>query len=203
MMAVTETSNRSKKIHPHKFLMWMGIGSICMMFAGLTSAYIVKRNQANWEDVQLSPVFLYSTMVIVSSSITMYLALKAFKARQMLQYKNLITITVILGLVFAYLQYIGFKAMANHGVLLIGTGSNAAASFLIVIIGLHVLHVLGGVVALLITFIMHGPENQISTGQCNPEMDICQCIVHVTTIHFREPVVNTCKHTKHRSHAHY
>ncbi|MFZ5978680.1 heme-copper oxidase subunit III [Hydrotalea sp. AMD] len=152
MMAVTETSNRSKKIHPHKFLMWMGIGSICMMFAGLTSAYIVKRNQANWEDVQLSPVFLYSTMVIVSSSITMYLALKAFKARQMLQYKNLITITVILGLVFAYLQYIGFKAMANHGVLLIGTGSNAAASFLIVIIGLHVLHVLGGVVALLITF---------------------------------------------------
>ncbi len=151
-MAVTETSNRSKKIHPHKFLMWMGIGSICMMFAGLTSAYIVKRNQANWEDVQLSPVFLYSTMVIVSSSITMYLALKAFKARQMLQYKNLITITVILGLVFAYLQYIGFKAMANHGVLLIGTGSNAAASFLIVIIGLHVLHVLGGVVALLITF---------------------------------------------------
>ncbi|RWZ86668.1 MAG: heme-copper oxidase subunit III [Hydrotalea sp. AMD] len=123
-----------------------------MMFAGLTSAYIVKRNQANWEDVQLSPVFLYSTMVIVSSSITMYLALKAFKARQMLQYKNLITITVILGLVFAYLQYIGFKAMANHGVLLIGTGSNAAASFLIVIIGLHVLHVLGGVVALLITF---------------------------------------------------
>ncbi|WP_288072127.1 heme-copper oxidase subunit III [Hydrotalea sp.] len=152
MMAVTETSNRSKKIHPHKFLMWMGIGSICMMFAGLTSAYIVKRNQANWEDVQLSPVFLYSTMVIVSSSITMYLALKAFKARQMLQYKNLITITVILGLVFAFLQYIGFKAMANHGVLLIGTGSNAAASFLIVIIGLHVLHVLGGVVALLITF---------------------------------------------------
>ncbi|MCZ0211756.1 hypothetical protein OZK63_41075, partial [Streptomyces sp. UMAF16] len=85
------------------------------MFAGLTSAYIVKRNQANWEDVQLSPVFLYSTMVIVSSSITMYLALKAFIARQMLQYKNLITITVILGLVFAYLQYIGFKAMANHG----------------------------------------------------------------------------------------
>lgn len=152
MMALTDTPNRSKKIHPHKFLMWMGIGSICMMFAGLTSAYIVKRNQANWEDVQLSPVFMYSTAVIILSSVTMYLSLKAFKARAMQKYKNLISITVVLGLVFAYLQYIGFKGMANHGVLLLGPGSNAAASFLVVIIGLHVLHVLGGVIALLITF---------------------------------------------------
>lgn len=152
MMAVTETTNKSKKIHPHKFLLWISIGSICMMFAGLTSAYIVKRNQANWEQVPLSPIFLYSTIVILFSSLTMYLSYKAFKSREMPQYKRLITITAALGVLFAVLQYLGFKAMANHGILLLGPGSNAAASFLVVIIGLHVVHVLGGVVALLVTF---------------------------------------------------
>lgn len=151
-MAVTETTNKSKKIHPHKFLLWISIGSICMMFAGLTSAYIVKRNQANWEQVPLSPIFLYSTIVILFSSLTMYLSYKAFKSREMPQYKRLITITAALGVLFAVLQYLGFKAMANHGILLLGPGSNAAASFLVVIIGLHVVHVLGGVVALLVTF---------------------------------------------------
>lgn len=152
MMAVTETTNKSKKIHPHKFLLWISIGSICMMFAGLTSAYIVKRNQANWEEIPLSPIFLYSTIVILFSSLTMYLSYKAFKSREMQQYKRLITVTAALGVLFAVLQYMGFRAMANHGILLLGPGSNAAASFLVVIIGLHVVHVLGGVIALLVTF---------------------------------------------------
>ncbi|NBT16919.1 MAG: heme-copper oxidase subunit III, partial [Chitinophagia bacterium] len=39
-------NEQRKKIHPHKFTLWVAIGSILMMFAGLTSAYIVKRNQA-------------------------------------------------------------------------------------------------------------------------------------------------------------
>jgi cytochrome c oxidase subunit 3 len=152
MMAITETTNKSKKIHPHKFTLWVSIGSICMMFAGLTSAYIVKRNQANWEEVPLSPIFLYSTIVILISSLTMYLSYKAFKSREMQRYKRLITLTAALGVLFAVLQYLGFRDMAHHGILLLGPGSNAAASFLVVIIGLHVVHVLGGVIALLVNF---------------------------------------------------
>jgi cytochrome c oxidase subunit 3 len=151
MMAVTETTNKSKKIHPHKFLLWISIESICMMFAGLTSAYIVKRNQANWEEIPLSPIFLYSTFVILFSSLTMYLSYKAFKSREMQKYKRLITVTAALGVLFAVLQYFGFRAMANHGILLLGPGSNAAPSFWVVQIGLHVVHALGGVIALLVT----------------------------------------------------
>ena len=45
------------KIHPHKFTLWVGIGSIVMMFAGLTSAYIVKRNQAGWVSYDLPKAF--------------------------------------------------------------------------------------------------------------------------------------------------
>jgi cytochrome c oxidase subunit 3 len=64
----------------------------------------------------------------------------------------LITITAILGLVFMLLQWFGFSYLEEHGVQIIGSGSNPAASFIGVITGVHMLHVLGGVVALLIMF---------------------------------------------------
>ena len=53
-------AEQKNKIHPHKFTLWVGIGSIMMMFAGLTSAYIVKRNQANWVSFELPKAFWYS-----------------------------------------------------------------------------------------------------------------------------------------------
>ena len=148
-MTITSTNN-SGKTHPHKFTMWMALGSICMMFAGLTSAYIVKRNLGNWLEFEIPVYFWYSTFVILLSSVTFYLATNAFKERAMNRYKALITITAILGVLFAVLQWLGFGFLNNHGVQLIGRGSNASASFLFVIILLHLVHVLGGVVALVI-----------------------------------------------------
>ncbi|HEY2726693.1 MAG TPA: cytochrome c oxidase subunit 3, partial [Parafilimonas sp.] len=97
-------------------------------------------------------VFWFSTSVILFSSITMHLALKSFKAREMKRYRGLITITAIAGVSFAVLQYTGFGYLYEHGVRVFGEGSNPSASFLGIIVGLHALHVLGGVVALLIIF---------------------------------------------------
>jgi cytochrome c oxidase subunit 3 len=151
-MMTTVSSNQRNRIHPHKFTLWVAMGSIVMMFAGLTSAYIVKSNQANWLEFSLPRIFWYSTFVIVLSSLTMHLAVKAFKARSMQRYRRLVTATVILGLGFTVLQFLGFRELDNHGVQLIWQGSNPAASFLAIITGLHVLHVLGGVVALLVIF---------------------------------------------------
>jgi len=151
-MAAVSSPERGR-MHPHKFVLWVGIGSIVMMFAGLTSAYIVRRNQANWLEFALPAVFWYSTVVILGSSLTMHLALKAFKGREMPRYRLLVTITAGLGLLFAILQLVGFYSLGGHGVQLTGQGSNPAASFILVITGLHALHVLGGVVALLVIFI--------------------------------------------------
>ena len=150
---MTTVSNQRSRIHPHKFTLWVAMGSIVMMFAGLTSAYIVRRNQANWLEFSLPAVFWYSTAVILVSSLTMHLALKSFKARQMQRYRQFITVTAILGVLFAALQFQGFTYLGAHGVKLIGEGSNPAASFLAIITGLHVLHVLGGVIAILVIFI--------------------------------------------------
>jgi cytochrome c oxidase subunit 3 len=151
-MMTTVSSNQRNRIHPHKFTLWVAMGSIVMMFAGLTSAYIVRSNQANWLEFSLPVIFWYSTTVIVLSSITMHLSVKAFKAREMQRYRRLITITAVLGVTFGVLQFFGFQYLGSHGVKLIGQGSNPAASFLAIITGLHVLHVLGGVIAILVIF---------------------------------------------------
>ena len=143
-------SEERTKIHPHKFTMWVAMGSIVMMFAGLTSAYLVRKSQANWLEFNLPPVFWFSTIVILISSLTMHLALKSFKAREMYRYRILITITAVLGVLFAGLQYTGFTYLYENGVQVFGAGSNPSASFLGVITGLHAIHVLGGVVALIV-----------------------------------------------------
>lgn len=135
----------NNKIHPHKFTLWVGIGSILMMFAGLTSAYIVKRNQANWTTFELPVAFWYSTAFIIISSITMYMATKAFKERMMSRYRTLTAITLALGLIFIALQVFGFKQLWETGLTL---QSNVSISFLYVIVGIHAVHVIGGIIAL-------------------------------------------------------
>ncbi len=150
---VTVNSKQTPKLHPHKFLMWVAIGSLCMMFAGLTSAYIVKKSQDNVIDVALPTVFWISTIVILFSSLTMQIAIKSIRVKEMKRYRIMLGITALLGVVFALLQVYGFKYLQNHGVKLVGRNSNPGASFLLVIIGLHSLHVLGGVIGLIIMYL--------------------------------------------------
>ncbi|MBS1664217.1 MAG: cytochrome c oxidase subunit 3 [Bacteroidetes bacterium] len=121
-----------------------------MMFAGLTSAYVVKRDAANWTTFSIPKAFWYSTVAILISSLTIQMSLKAFKDREMLRYRNLLTTTAVLGILFMLLQWIGFRQIWNTGVTLKGSGGG---QFLYVIAGLHVVHVLGGVIALIVMFI--------------------------------------------------
>lgn len=143
-------SEQKRKIHPHKFTLWIAIGSILMMFAGLTSAYIVKRSQASWLMIEIPMMFWYSTATILASSVTVQLALKALKKREMISYRRLLVVTAVLGVLFVVLQVAGFSQFAAQDIRLVGAGSNASYSFLLVISCLHAIHVLGGVVALVV-----------------------------------------------------
>lgn len=146
-------SVQRSRVHPHKFTLWVAIGSILMMFAGLTSAYIVKRAQANWALLDIPLVFWLSTLVILTSSGTIYLAGKSFKARQLPRYRSLLGVTAVLGFAFLILQVIGFLQFGKQDIPLVGVGSNASYSFLLAIAGLHGLHIVGGVVALIVTYV--------------------------------------------------
>ncbi|HLX90747.1 MAG TPA: cytochrome c oxidase subunit 3 [Puia sp.] len=147
---VKPVNEQRKKIHPHKFAMWVGIGSIIMMFAGLTSAYIVKRDQPGWTTFDIPRTFWYSTLAILVSSLTMQMSLKAFKERQMQLYRLVISATLFLGCLFILLQWLSFRQIWKTGITLKGSG---AGQFLYVIAGLHAVHVFGGIIALLVTFI--------------------------------------------------
>jgi cytochrome c oxidase subunit III len=152
MMATTSSPER-KRLHPHKFTMWVALASIVMMFAGLTSAYIVKKANAQWLEFTLPNVFWYSTFVILLSSLTVHLSVKSFRAREMSRYRILIGITAALGILFVVLQYIGLMQIEAGGVPLFGFDSNPSASFIGIIGGLHGLHVIGGVIALVVMFL--------------------------------------------------
>ncbi|MCX8019268.1 MAG: cytochrome c oxidase subunit 3 [Chitinophagaceae bacterium] len=142
---------KNKKMHPHKFSMWVAIAGIIMMFAGLTSAMVVKSHQASWTTVEIPRIFWVSTVIILISSITMQWALRSFKQRNMPLFRLLLGITLLLGLIFVILQWLGFNILWNrYDVTFQGGG---AGQFLYVIFGLHALHVLGGVIALLVLFL--------------------------------------------------
>lgn len=143
-------TQEKNKIHPHKFTMWVAIGSMLMLFAGLTSAYIVKSSQDNWIEVETPNQFWYSTLVIIISSITIQMAYRSFKHREMRKYRMFIMSTLVLGILFVLLQWLGFKWLWDNNVRLTGSG---AGQFLYVIAGLHVLHVMGGIVALVVIVI--------------------------------------------------
>jgi cytochrome c oxidase subunit III len=147
-MSTIQMSER-KRLHPHKFTLWLGIGSILMMFAGLTSAVIVKRNQADWQGFTLPGIFWYSTGVLLLTSLTIQMSLRAFRERLMRRYRSLISLTVIGGVLFVMLQIKGFEALWAERLTF---KTSVAASFLYIIFGLHAAHVMGGIVALLILF---------------------------------------------------
>jgi cytochrome c oxidase subunit III len=150
MEKVMSERTTNKKMHPHKFTLWVAIGSITMMFAGFTSAYIVKSNQAGWQPVQMPKIFFVSTVLILLSSGTIYLAHRALKNRETGKYKNLVSLTALLGLGFVATQFTGFNELWQQNITF---KESVAGAFFYIITGVHALHVIGGVIALLVIFV--------------------------------------------------
>jgi cytochrome c oxidase subunit III len=134
--------NKRNKIHPWKFALWLGCGSITMMFAAWTSAYVVRQAAGNWLEFKLPNVFFVSTIVILLSSLTMQASYLAFKKEQEKPYKILLILTAILGIAFVCLQYTGWIALKNIGVPL---RTNPSGDFVYVFTSFHAAHVLGGI----------------------------------------------------------
>jgi cytochrome c oxidase subunit III len=134
------------KIHPHKLTLWVGIGSIIMIFAALTSAFVVRRAAGNWLEFELPSLFFFNTIVIVLSSVTLQLSYNAFKGGNESRYKSLLIVTMILGFAFVVLQYMAWMAMSAQGLTIT---ANPSSSFVYVIPGMHAAHVLGGIAALM------------------------------------------------------
>jgi cytochrome c oxidase subunit III len=147
------TSPKQEKIHPHKLLLWIAIASMCMMFAGWTSGFMVRKAQGIWLIFKLPTAFWISTFVVLLSSVSLHFAVKKFKARSMGLYQMLISSTAVLGVLFMLLQLWGFYQMHQSGITLASNGEGVSGSFIWVISMVHLAHMLGGVVALVIVFV--------------------------------------------------
>jgi len=149
-LAVTENSTNRSKIDSKKLALLIGCASIVMMFAGLTSAYIVRRAGGNWLEFRLPNIFFINTVVMLLSSLAIHSAYLAFKKGNEFLYKGLLVVSFILGFAFVVLQYKGWLDLTAIGVELTG---NPAGSFIYVISGVHAAHVLGGLAVILVAMI--------------------------------------------------
>lgn len=145
-----------RKQKAQRNLMWLGTISIIMIFAGLTSAYVVRRGAGDWFPIVLPQIFWVSSAVIIFSSISMNFALWSFRKDKITAGKLFVGITLLLGLLFAFFQFLGWGELTRNGVYLVqskGQTSLISGSFIFLLSGLHLLHVVGGIIALLFAFI--------------------------------------------------
>ena len=134
-----------------KPLLWIGIVSIVMLFAGLTSAYVVRADNGSWLIFSLPDISIVSTAIIITSSLTMLLAQQAIKKDNRRLTAIALFLTLALGFAFFYTQIEGWEQLTRQGVYFIGKDSNAAGSFLYLIALMHLLHMIGGLIALTVS----------------------------------------------------
>ena len=130
---------------PKKFILWLFILSIIMMFASQTSAYLVRRAEGNWLEYDMPQIFWYSTAVLIASSISMHWAYLAAKKDNFKSLRIAISITFVLGLIFLWMQFLGWKALVDMKVFFVG---NPSGSFFYVFTGLHGFHLITGLIVL-------------------------------------------------------
>lgn len=136
-----------------KNMLWLGIFSIIMMFSGLTSAYIIRAQGGNWLKFQLPDMFYVSTIIIMLSSGSIFLAQYNIKKNNIKKTTQFLIITLLLGLAFSVSQFYAWKVLYTNGIVYAGKYSNPAGSFLYLLTALHLLHLAGGLIALIITTI--------------------------------------------------
>lgn len=143
--------NRAKKM-----MLWFAIISLSMAFAGLTSAYVVSAERPDWiVDYTIPTAFYISLLVILLSSVTIHFAKINIQKENNKQGMYLLLSTFILGIAFIFLQFIGFNEFIKSGYYFTGSESNITTSYIYLIVLLHVVHIVGGLLALLVVIYNH------------------------------------------------
>jgi cytochrome c oxidase subunit 3 len=130
--------------------MWVFLASVVMLFAALTSAYIVRQAEGNWVYFELPQVFYSTTVLILLSSITMQWAYFSAKRDEVNTVKLMMIATSILGVFFLVGQVWGWGQMADQGIHFVG---NPSGSFVIVLTLVHGAHLISAIVFVLIVLV--------------------------------------------------
>lgn len=141
----THTGFSSRRV-----LLWIAIASIVMLFAGLTSGYIVRQAEGNWKVFELPTVFTISTVIILVSSLSMHLAVRAARSNDTKAIKTYLLVTLGLGFAFVFTQFLGWNELVKNGVFFVDK-TTPSGSFFYVLSGLHLAHLAFGLLGLIFT----------------------------------------------------
>lgn len=155
-MGMTFQEQKERTARSYKLILLFAMISMFMMFAGLTSAFVVSKSRADWlKDFQLPAAFFYSTFVIISCSVFIHLAKKAIQKGNRSQTTSFLLITLLLGVLFVLLQFVGFRQIVESGYYFTGSNSSITTTFLYIVTVVHLAHLFGGLVSLLIIIYNH------------------------------------------------
>ncbi|MBI35367.1 MAG: hypothetical protein CMP67_08395 [Flavobacteriales bacterium] len=188
----------------NKNMIYLAIGSMIMLFLGLSSGYYIAKTGPVWVSINVPEEFFISTGIIILSSITFFIALRFAKKGKFQLLPVFMIITLILGLLFVKFQRDGWKYMKSKGMYLSDAvkidglinnkdveygvdytvfmndnelkyvdgvfydkrdeynsiplypsvgADNVASSWMYMLTGLHLVHLLGGIISLIVVTI--------------------------------------------------
>jgi cytochrome c oxidase subunit 3 len=150
MKQTLEQEYKAAKQKSAKPMLWVSMISMTMMFAGLTSAYVVSRKRSDWVSFDLPSAFYISTILIIVSSITFLLAKYFVKKENKKLTTSFLVATLALGVGFVFFQFEGFNQLFNEGFVFAGEKSTVKSSFIYGITLAHIAHIVAGLIVLLV-----------------------------------------------------
>jgi cytochrome c oxidase subunit 3 len=170
-ITMTEEEHKLRTARSYKLILLFAMVSMVMMFAGLTSAFVVSKSRADWlKDFQLPPAFYYSTLAIIGCSVTFHLAKKAIKKDNQGATTKFLLVTLGLGILFVILQFVGFDQIVAQGYYFTGGESSITTTYLYIVTVVHLMHLAGGLVSLLIIIYNHFKQKYNSTQALGIEL---------------------------------
>lgn len=170
-MEMSLAEHNERKAKSYKMLLWFGMVSMFMMFAGLTSAYVVSTTRRDWlNDFKLPNAFIISTVVMVLSSVTFHLAKMAMKKGSRSNTTSFLLITLALGIAFVVAQFYGFGQVIESGFYFTGPESTVTTSFLYIVTIMHLAHLFAGIIVLLVVIYNHFKQKYTPTQTLGIEL---------------------------------
>ncbi|WP_269221728.1 cytochrome c oxidase subunit 3 [Flavobacterium sp. IMCC34518] len=170
-MTMTAEDYKSRTARSYKLILLFAMVSMTMMFAGLTSAYVVSQSRADWlKDFQMPSAFFYSTIAIIGCSITFHLAKKMIQKDNQSKTTMYLLSTLVLGISFVILQFVGFGQIVSNGYYFTGSASSITTTFLYIVVLVHLIHLAGGMISLLIIIYNHFKQKYNSTQTLGIEL---------------------------------
>lgn len=168
---MTAAEHNARTARSYKLLLIFAMISIVMLFAGLTSAYVVSKSRRDWlQNFELPQTFLWSTIVILLCSVTFFLAKKSIQRDDRKSTTIYLLLTLALGTTFVYFQLEGFNILFKNNLFPTGSAGSVTISFLYILVLVHLAHLFGGIISLLIVIYNHFKQKYNSSQYLGIEL---------------------------------